>query len=148
MKPSKSLYEMSSKNNKLFLIITAILSFLGFADSTYLTIVHYENIIPPCSITFGCEKVLTSQFATIAGMPLGLFGALFFILIFVLTILNLQKNQEILKKALSFFSASGLIAGIILFYIQWRVLYAFCQYCLLVEAILLAIFILSKLNKK
>lgn len=125
------------------LILIAILAFLGFADSVYLTIIHYKNIIPPCSVTQGCERVLTSQFAAIAGIPLGLFGTLFFILIFVLAILSLQKNREILKKALNFFSASGLIAGIILFYIQWKVLYAFCQYCLLVEALLLAIFILN-----
>lgn len=134
---------MSSKTNRLSLIFTAILSFLGFVDSTYLTIIHYKNIIPPCSITQGCEKVLTSEFSTIAGVPLALFGSLFFVLIFVLAILLLQKSQEILRKALNLFSTLGLIAGVVLFYIQWRVLYAFCQYCLLVEAILLGIFILN-----
>ena len=143
MKLSKSLSKMNSKTNKLSLIFTAILSFLGFVDSTYLTIVHYKNIIPPCLITQDCEKVLTSRFATIANIPISLFGSIFFVLIFVICILILQKKQEYLKKMLFLLSASGIIAGIILFYLQWMVLKAFCQYCLLVEAILLGIFILS-----
>lgn len=128
---------------KIKLLLITILAFLGFLDSTYLTIVHYKNIIPPCSVTQGCEKVLTSSFSTILGIPLALFGSLFFILIFVLAVLSLQANKEIFKKSLRFFSTLGLITGIILFYIQWKVLYAFCQYCLFVEAILLAIFILN-----
>lgn len=148
MKLSKSLSKMSSKTNKLSLIFTIILSFLGFVDSTYLTIVHYKNIIPPCSITQNCEKVLSSKFAAIANIPISLFGSIFFILILVICILILQKNQARLKKMLFFLSTLGIIAAIILFYIQWMVLKAFCQYCLLSEAIILAIFILSFFSKE
>lgn len=150
MKLSKSLSKMNSKTNKLSLIFTAILSFLGFVDSTYLTIVHYKNIIPPCSITQDCGKVLASKFATIASIPISLFGSIFFILILVICILLLpsqtrllQKNQKRLRQALFILATLGIITGIILFYIQWVVLKAFCQYCLLVEVITLAIFILS-----
>lgn len=146
MKLSRNLFKMKLIKNKFIsyrLLLIAFLSFLGFADSTYLTIVHYENVIPPCSITQGCEKVLNSGFATIAGIPISIFGTIFFILIFVLSVLILQKNQRILRKMLFFFSTSGFIVGIVLFYIQWVVLQAFCQYCLLVEIIILLQFILS-----
>ncbi len=139
---------MNSKTNKLSLIFTAILSFLGFVDSTYLTIVHYKNIIPPCSITQDCEKVLTSKFATIAGIPISLFGSIFFVLILVICVLILQKKQEFLRKMLFLLATAGLVIGIILFYLQWIVLKAFCQYCLLVEAILLGIFILSFIDRR
>ncbi|MDZ4227785.1 MAG: vitamin K epoxide reductase family protein [Candidatus Levybacteria bacterium] len=134
---------MNSKKNKLSLISIAILSFLGFVDSTYLTIVHYRNIIPPCSITHGCEEVLNSKFATIGNIPISIFGSAFFILILVLCILILQKNQKRLRQALFILVNLGIIAAIILFYLQWIVLKAFCQYCLLVEAIILGMFILS-----
>lgn len=151
MKLSKKLFKMKLIKNKLIsyrLLLIAFLSFLGFADSTYLTIVHYKNIIPPCSITQGCEKVLNSEFATIGSVPISIFGSIFFILILVLCILILQNNQQRLKKMLFFLSTLGIIVGIILFYIQWIVLKAFCQYCLLVEIVLLGIFILSFGYKK
>lgn len=143
MRLSKNLSKMNSKKNKLSLISIAILSFLGFVDSTYLTIVHYRNIIPPCSITHGCEEVLNSKFATIGNIPISIFGSAFFILILVLCILILQKNQKRLRQALFILVNLGIIAAIILFYLQWIVLKAFCQYCLLVEAIILGMFILS-----
>lgn len=130
--------------NKL-LILIVILSFLGFVDSTYLTIVHYKNIIPPCTITQDCEKVLSSKFATIASIPISLFGSLFFIVLIILCILLLQRDQKKFRQALFILAALGIIAGSILFYIQWIVLKAFCQYCLLVELILLLLFIFSVL---
>ena len=134
----------SIKNkNSYFLLFISLLSFLGFVVSTYLTIVHYKNIIPPCSITQGCEKVLTSKFATIGSIPISLFGSIFFVLILVICILILQKNQKRLRKILFFLSTLGIIAGAILFYVQWMILKAFCQYCLSVEIIILGIFILS-----
>lgn len=143
---------IKNRFNSYLLLFISFLSFLGFVDSTYLTIVHYKNIIPPCSITQGCEKVLTSKFATIANIPISLFGSLFFILILVLCILLLQQNNKRLRQALFIFSSLGMVAAIILFYIQWIVLKAFCQYCLLIELILLLQFILvivlAKLHRK
>src|SRR5581483_587523 len=68
---------------------------LGFLDAAYLTIQHYQHVIPPCT-TGGCETVLTSSFATIAGTPIALIGAGFYVFIAILTGLYLQtKNKQI-----------------------------------------------------
>lgn len=122
-------------------VFLLIFSLAGFFDSAYLTILHYKHVIPPCTISLGCEKVLTSQFATILGIPLGVFGSLFFLTLIFLLLLGLNKYFKLLTLA-------GVVVSLVLLYIQAFILHAYCQYCLLVEAIIFSIFILSKFNKK
>lgn len=123
---------------KFFLLI---LSLAGFFDSAYLTILHYKNIIPPCSIALGCEKVLTSQFSVILGIPLALLGSLFFLVLIILLLLENHHNGFF--KYFKLLVLAGVGASVVFFSIQAFVLHAFCQYCLLSEAIILTIFILS-----
>lgn len=47
---------------------------LGLAIAAYLTYVHYAGVSPVCEIAHGCEKVQTSQWAKIAGVPVALVG--------------------------------------------------------------------------
>lgn len=126
--------------NKTFVFLL-ILSLAGFFDSAYLTILHYKNLIPPCTIALGCEKVLTSKYATISGVPISLFGVFFFLALIFLLLLGLNKYFKLLNLA-------GVGVAVILLYLQVFVLRAYCQYCLLVEAIIFAIFILSFIPKK
>lgn len=120
-------------------IVLLILSLVGFFDSAYLTILHYRQIIPPCTIVKGCETVLTSQFSTILGIPIALIGSLFFLTLIILILLNQKKFFRYFKILILL----GVLVSVNLFFIQAFVLRAFCQYCLLVEAIILSIFIIS-----
>ena len=47
---------------------------LGLALAAYLTYVHYAGISPVCEIAHGCEKVQTSQWSSLAGVPVALLG--------------------------------------------------------------------------
>jgi uncharacterized membrane protein len=49
---------------------------VGLAIAGYLTYVHYAGISPVCEIAHGCEKVQTSQWSQIAGVPVALLGLL------------------------------------------------------------------------
>jgi uncharacterized membrane protein len=48
----------------------------GLAIAGYLTYVHYAGISPVCEIAHGCEKVQTSQWSELAGVPVALLGLL------------------------------------------------------------------------
>lgn len=130
---------MKLTRNKVILLI---LSLAGFFDAAYLTILHYKNIIPPCTIAHGCETVLTSQFSTIAGIPVALIGSLYFLVLIFLILGNLKLFKYF--KILAFL---GVLASLFFFYTQAFILRAFCQYCILSEIIILAIFLLSFRNK-
>lgn len=126
---------------KITIILSLILSFLGFLISTYLTIMHFKNIIPPCTIAHGCETVLSSKFATIGVVPIALIGSIYYLtLIFVLELdLTFAKKT---KKILILFTFLGLTVSVALVLIQAFILHAFCQWCLTSEAINLILFIL------
>lgn len=49
---------------------------LGLAVAGYLTYVHYAGVAPVCEIAHGCEKVQTSRWSEVAGVPVALLGLL------------------------------------------------------------------------
>ncbi|OGH14033.1 MAG: hypothetical protein A3H50_03240 [Candidatus Levybacteria bacterium RIFCSPLOWO2_02_FULL_37_10] len=133
------------KNNlpsgrQAFFIILLTLSFLGFLDAAYLTILHYKNAFPPCTITSGCETVLTSKYAAIYGIPISLIGSLFYLLLIVLSLLLLTAPRKFFLNILMIIAASGVLVSLVLIYIQFGILKAYCQYCLISEIISFLIF--------
>jgi uncharacterized membrane protein len=52
------------------------LSVVGLGIAGYLTYVHYAGVSPVCEIAHGCEKVQTSQWSKVAGVPVALLGLL------------------------------------------------------------------------
>lgn len=115
------------------------LAFLGFLDAAYLSILHFKNAIPPCTIS-GCETVLTSKYATVLGVPISLIGSLFYLLLIGLSLLLLTNPKKIFEKILFLISFLGAIVSLILIYIQFAILKTYCQYCLLSEIISFLIF--------
>jgi uncharacterized membrane protein len=49
---------------------------VGLAIAGYLTYVHYAGVSPVCEIAHGCEKVQTSRWSSVAGVPVALLGLL------------------------------------------------------------------------
>jgi uncharacterized membrane protein len=58
----------------------AAAAILGVAIAAYLTYVHYANVSPICS-SGGCERVQTSSYAELAGVPVALLGLLAYLAI-------------------------------------------------------------------
>ena len=127
--------KMSSIKNLLKSNIVAItgmiLAFVGFIDASYLTILHYQQALPPCSLIHGCEKVLTSSFSTIYGISIAIPGMLFYITMLLLLFIYLQTNSRKVSLMILLLSISGLGISSFLLYVQATILYAFCQYCLI-----------------
>lgn len=123
------------------LLTSLILAFLGFLDASYLTILHYKNVVPPCSIAHGCETVLTSQYATLFGIPIALFGVLFYVAIMALIILLLDLKTKAYLVGLILITSAGILVSAFLVYLQAFALHAFCQYCLTSEGINLLLFL-------
>ncbi len=61
-------------------IVALALSLVGFGISMYLTIDHFQGIVPICSSKgfVNCELVTTSKYSYILGIPVSLLGLLFF----------------------------------------------------------------------
>ena len=130
-------------------LAAAFVALVGLADSVYLTVHHLTAEPVPCSLISGCETVLTSSYAEIAGVPLAAFGAVGYFVAFSLAILAAFGNR---LMWMAFGAQVVLIAAVTawLLYLQAFVIGAFCQFCLL-SAIttftMLIIFVVSRLSR-
>ena len=127
--------------------LAALLSLAGLADALYLTVQHLEGRSVPCSVTGGCEEVLTSSYAVIAGIPLAAVGATAYFSVFSLATLAIfgYRTAGILLRPLV---AVMVLMSLWLFYLQAFVIRAFCQFCLLSAAITIGLMIVVLLAWK
>lgn len=122
------MHKSNTLNRILWIMICA--SALGFFDAFYLTIKHYTNTVPACSIITGCEVVTTSQYSYILGIPVALLGTFYYASILVNSGILLHKKNSILKKMLSYWTVTGLLASIWFVSLQLFVIHAICLYCI------------------
>jgi len=114
---------------KWVVVAFLVISFVGFLDATYLSVNHFLNKIPPC-VVGGCEVVTTSQYAVIAGIPVALLGALYYLTVFLGTLYYVQtKNVKVLRRV-AVVTFVGLLASIYFVALQVFVIKAYCLYCL------------------
>jgi uncharacterized membrane protein len=127
---------MKTRSSNYLYAACAILSLVGLADAIYLTVEHMAGRAVQCTITTGCNEVLTSGYAAIAGVPLAAIGAFAYFAVFSLAILAIYGNQT--ARTLLFYLVALMFAFTIwLFFVQAFVLHAFCQFCLLSGAVTL-----------
>lgn len=130
-------------------LLAAIVALIGLADAVYLTVHHYTAEPIPCSIVAGCETVLTSSYAEIAGIPLAAFGAAAYFIAFSLALLTAFGNRAMW----ALFGVQTVLMSLItvwLLYLQAFVIGAFCQFCLVSAATsftLLILYGISQFNR-
>lgn len=116
-------------SNKTVIFLLAI-ALIGFIDAGYLTVQYYQGTIPPCSVVEGCEQVLTSSYSKILGLPVSLWGMIYYFTILVGLFGYLEsRNQTFLRFAL-LFTVLGLLFSLWFLYVQAFILQAYCLYCL------------------
>jgi uncharacterized membrane protein len=127
-------------------LAAAVLAVVGLADSVYLTVSHYTKTPVPCSIVEGCETVLTSSYAEIAGIPLAAFGSAAYFVAFSLAVLAAYGNRAawMLFGVQAFLMAS---VSAYLIYLQGFVIGAFCQFCLVSAATSIGLFLVFLASK-
>ncbi|MEO6051444.1 MAG: vitamin K epoxide reductase family protein [Pyrinomonadaceae bacterium] len=111
-------------------IAAALLALVGLADSIYLTVHHYTATPVPCSIIEGCEQVLTSSYAEVAGFPLAAFGAVAYFIAFSLALLAAFGDRRMWKLFGVQVTLMAAFTGWLI-YVQAALIGAFCQFCLL-----------------
>lgn len=139
---SDSDYAQKSASRIAKIPLTAsIVAICGIIDAAYLVYHHYNAEPVPCGGEFDCETVLNSIYADIGGIPLAAFGLAAYFAAFALAVLAAFGNRKLwtlfgIQTTLMFLFTLRLI------YLQYAVIHAWCQYCLLSAAITTTLFIL------
>lgn len=125
--------------------LIALLGFLGFLDASYLTAKHYFTLPLPCSLTQGCDTVLTSAYSTVAGIPVAFFGALYYltILFCAVYLLTAENPRRLIVRFIFILTSAGILLSLVFLYLQIFVIHALCMYCLGSATSTLLLFILS-----
>jgi len=125
---------------------------LGLVAASWSTWVHYQIIKDPnysgfCDInsTFSCAQAYTSQYGAIAGVPVALIGALFFLFVLGLLAIGQQSpaSRQNLPGYIFALSTVGLAAVLYFAYASFFVLQAVCLLCVATYVAVTGLFIVS-----
>jgi len=103
---------------------------LGFLDATYLAVKHYTGGPINCSILNGCDKVVTSPYAVVLGVPVALAGAVYYLTLFLLAVVYVDGRRARFFRLAVFIAFAGFFASLWFVYLQVFILNALCLYCL------------------
>lgn len=130
----KSSVKKEESTKELILSLSLILlAFGGLFDAFYLTIKHFSKEIPPCTINIlgDCGQVLTSQYATVYGIPVALLGMFHYVALLTLLFISIYTKKKLFIR-LAFLSTSiGFVISLYLVFLQFVVIKAICQYCMI-----------------
>ena len=115
--------------------LTAIVALVGLVDASYLTVEHLSGRSVRCMIVSGCDEVLQSGYATVAGhVPVASLGALAYFAVFSLATLALFGYAGA-RRLVAPLVALMFLATLWFVYLQAFVIRAYCVYCLLSAAV-------------
>jgi uncharacterized membrane protein/protein-disulfide isomerase len=130
---------------------------LGLAASLASTWVHYRILNDPtyasfCDVnaTFSCTEAYTSRFGAVAGVPVALFGALFFLFVLGLVLLSAKSPtaRENVPGYVFALSTVGLAAVLYLAYASYFILNVVCMLCVGTYVAVIGLFIVSGISTK
>jgi uncharacterized membrane protein len=103
-----------------------VVALLGLAVAGYLTYVHYAGLSPVCAGGGGgCERVQSSRYAELAGVPVALLGLAGYAAILA----ALALPGETGRLATAALALAGLGFSLYLTYLELFVIDAVCQWC-------------------
>jgi uncharacterized membrane protein len=117
-----------------------VLAVIGLGLASYLTYVHYSGIKPACSLGGSCEKVQTSAYSHLAGVPVALMGLIGYVAI---VILLLAPENETTRFATVAVVTIGFGFSAYLTYRELFSIHAICEWCASSAVIMTVLLILA-----
>src|SRR3954465_6357229 len=125
----------------------------GLGVSSAAAYTHYHMLRDPTyhsfcdvSATVSCTQVYQSRYSTVAGMPVAIFGALWFVVAGLLSVAGLTARQTVRENVPGYLFALSTIALAVVLYLGYAsfvLLKAVCLLCLTTYAAVIALFVVS-----
>ncbi len=117
----------------------------GIGVSIYVTILHYAHVAPVCSDSgaIDCQKVLTSPQSVFLGIPVPVYGLVFFIAMFVACIPKLWRTTLWWVPWVRLgMSVVGILFALRLIYEELFVIRSLCLWCTGAHVLSFAMFVI------
>jgi uncharacterized membrane protein len=119
-----------------------VLALVGIGIAAYLTYVHYRGLSPICAIDHGCEKVQSSRYAKVGGVPVPLIGLIGYVAIFA----SLLVRGEAARLATAGMAIGGFAFSMYLTALELFEIHAICQWCVGSAIVMTAIAVLATIR--
>ncbi|TDB88074.1 vitamin K epoxide reductase family protein [Actinomadura sp. KC216] len=133
-----------------FLVTAWILTIAGFGISVYLAITHYDEGALVCSAskTVDCHAVTTSDYSTLAGIPMPLLGLAFFVSFAALiTPWALRSTWPPLRWGRVASVSVGVLFVVYLVTVELAILHKICLWCTGVHVVTVLLFLLVLIDE-
>jgi uncharacterized membrane protein len=118
----------------------ALVALLGLAVAAYLTYVHYAELEPLCvGGGGGCEKVQSSDYAELAGVPVALLG----LIGYGLVLTSLWVRGELGRMCGALLALIGFGFSVYLTWVELFEIDAICQWCVVSAVLMTTLAILT-----
>jgi uncharacterized membrane protein len=117
-----------------------VLAVIGLGVASYLTYVHYSGIKPACSLGGSCEKVQTSTYSHLAGVPVALMGLIGYVSILAVLLL---PDSERTRFATVGVTTLGFGFSLYLTYREVFSIHAICEWCVSSAVIMTLLVVLA-----
>jgi uncharacterized membrane protein/protein-disulfide isomerase len=134
-------------------ILALTCALVGLGASSAAAYTHYHLLSDPtyrsfCDVseTVSCTQVYMSRFSTVRGMPVAIFGALWFVAVALLSVSGLTARQAVRESVPGYlFVMSTLALAVILYlgYASFVLLKTVCLLCLTTYAAVIGLFLVS-----
>jgi uncharacterized membrane protein len=118
------------------------LAMVGLGVAAYLTYVHYEDIKPVCGLGGDCQKVQTSQWSELGGVPVALIGLIGYALILA----SLFVPGEAGRVAGAFLALIGFAFSAYLTYRELFSIDAICPWCVVSACLMTLLAVLTAIR--
>lgn len=108
-----------------------VLAAVGLADASYLAAKYIAGAPIPCGIGQGCDVVTRSAYAEIAGIPIALIGACWYLVLLIGWFVARETGNRMWITLVACSTVLGAVASGYLVYLMFAVLQAVCTYCML-----------------
>ena len=110
-----------------------VFAVIGMAIASYDVIGIYNNWLLWCHPPIdGCNTVAYSPYGRIFGVPIGVYGLIFYLFMIVLAVLLVFfRSSRRLRLVVLLYAVIGVLFSIYFFYLDLAFIRAFCIYCLI-----------------
>jgi len=126
---------------------SAALALVGVMVSTYLLLYKLGVVgTIKCVGSSGCERVNTSAWSTIGGVPVAAFGVAGYLVLLGIALYGLRPDQAERPRAtrwLAALSALGVLFSLYLLALELFVIHAVCVWCSVSGVTILALFLVA-----
>ncbi len=123
---------MGKMNSSLYRIGIIVLSSLGLIDALYLSDMALTGSELTCTITGldGCNVVAQSVYSQFLGLPLAVYGVIFYSLLLLAIIVSFFRISIGMRRVVFIIALAGAIFSSYFMYLQFFVIKALCIYCM------------------